>query len=151
VGPARFADATTALIDRLTPPADRPRYPTPAPLPTEPAPDVQAALTALARRPHHKHEHGRLNLAQLHLAGANVRNARLQDANLEGAQLQDASLSNAKLQGALLSGAQLQHASLSGAQLWGAHLGGAQLQGAHLVVLCYFGCVVRWVSSMVAV
>jgi hypothetical protein len=121
--------------------------------PTEPAADVQAALTAIANRPRRPTPtHNRINLAHLHLQfahlphaelrNANLHGARLncaylgganlQGANLTGAELLSASLGDAQLKDARLIGAQLQHADLKGAQLKGAYLGGAQLQGADL-------------------
>jgi hypothetical protein len=101
--------------------------------PSEPDADVQAALTALAARPHRHHEE-RQNLAlhHLHLQGAYLADAQLRSANLSGAQLRDAFLEGAQLRGAFLGDAQFQRAILIKAQLQRAHLHGAQLQGAFL-------------------
>ncbi|MET9231394.1 pentapeptide repeat-containing protein [Lentzea sp. NPDC003310] len=122
-------------------------------LPAEPAPDVQAALTALGSRPEQtKHNRASLNFRQLHvqgvqlsgaqfrkadLRGADLRNADLfeadlQNADLSGANLQNAYLSEANLQNTNLSEANLQNANLSGANLQNANLHGADLQNTHL-------------------
>jgi uncharacterized protein YjbI with pentapeptide repeats len=116
------------------------------------APDVQAALTVLARRQPpprpsgpldlHDSDLRKASLVAANLQGAILAAANLQNAHLSGAQLQEAMLSDAQLQGASLNRAQLQEASLDGADLQGAHLyaanlqeailSGAQLQGAGL-------------------
>jgi uncharacterized protein YjbI with pentapeptide repeats len=106
------------------------------------APDVQAALTVLARRQHLPRLRGRLNLegtdlrkARLEdadLQAASLFNANLQEAILDAANLQGAILYNANLQGALLERAQLQKASFDGANLQEAILDKAQLQEAIL-------------------
>ena len=108
-------------------------------LPEEPAPDVQAALTVLGRRPRHhrRHEpehldlHG-LHLAQADLAGANLTGAQLGGANLTGAQLFRADLTGARLDGANLTRAQLNAANMTDARLFGADLTRAGLDGADL-------------------
>jgi Pentapeptide repeats (8 copies) len=72
-------------------------------LPAEPAPDVQAALTALGHRPHRPLEpRGMLNLGDLHLTraeleGADLTGARLLGANLTGAE----GLTQAQIEAAL--------------------------------------------------
>src|SRR6266511_4073490 len=116
------------------------------------APDVQAALTVLARRQPLPKLRGRLDLeatdlrkarlGDADLKGVSLSSANLQEATLDGANLQRAILHNANLQGALLERAQLQEASFDGAnlqeaildqaQLQAAILDGANLQGAHL-------------------
>jgi uncharacterized protein YjbI with pentapeptide repeats len=102
-------------------------------LPSEPAADVQAALTALGRRSKRdQDERGRLAFYGVHLQGVNLVGAQLRGADLAGAQLQGADLRDAQLQGADLAGAQLWGADLEGAQLQRADLREAQLQGAHL-------------------
>lgn len=84
-------------------------------LPDESTPDVQAALTALCKRPHRaRQERNPINFRELHLEGARPEEARLDGADLSGAQLQRARL----------TGAQLQHANLTGAQPQQAHLAG---------------------------
>jgi hypothetical protein len=93
-------------------------------LPAEPAPDVQAALTALGRRPRRPESEGILNLRALHLAGA-----RLAEANLASAVLVEANLTGAGLQRANLTGAGLWQANLTRAWLWRANLTDAQLGG----------------------
>jgi hypothetical protein len=94
------------------------------------APDVQAALTVLARRePAFGPD---LDLRHKDLRGANLRRAYLEDAVLEGARLQKANLSHAQLRAAHLENARLQGALLYGARMRSASLTGAQLQGAQL-------------------
>ncbi len=97
-------------------------------LPAEPAPDVQAALTALGRRPRRRLESwGMLNLRDLHLTGV-----QLEAADLTGAALGGANLTRAGLDGANLTGARLQGANLTGAVLERANLTGAWLERANL-------------------
>ncbi|MEU0886063.1 pentapeptide repeat-containing protein [Lentzea sp. NPDC005914] len=104
-----------------------------AELPTEPAADVQAALTALGCRPRRfKRERLKLDFHDLHLQGANLASAWLRNANLKGAQLRDANLTLAWLRDTNLMGAQLQGARLGGACLHHADLRGALLQTAEL-------------------
>ncbi|NKE55409.1 pentapeptide repeat-containing protein [Lentzea sp. PSKA42] len=100
-------------------------------LPDELASDVQAAVTALGKRPDRaERERGRINFGNLHLMGAQLSDAQLQGANLLYAQLQGANLLYAQLQGADLTGAQLQGANLRGAQLQDAVVTTEQLQSA---------------------
>lgn len=70
-------------------------------LPPEPEPDVQAALTVLAHRPH------RPQRQAIDLNGLHLTRARLNDANLTGATLYGADLTRAWLTGANLTGALL--------------------------------------------
>ncbi|MFI0454604.1 pentapeptide repeat-containing protein [Actinomadura sp. 6N118] len=91
-----------------------------------PEADVQAALTALGRRPR-RPEHRRIDLSQLHLSGAQLSQLNLRRVNLEGADLSGAYLGMADLRNASLEGAKL-----SGTNLWKANLGGADLEGANL-------------------
>jgi hypothetical protein len=107
------------------------------------APDVQAALTVLARRQPLPKLRGRLDLEASDLRKARLEDANLQDASLAKANLQEAILDaadlqgailyNVNLQGAVLADAKLQQASFDGAKLQGARLERAQLQGAQLV------------------
>lgn len=127
------------------------------------APDVQAALTVLARRRSSPKPSRRLDLhasdlrkaslfradlqaADLRsatLSGAMLLDAELQEAILHGANLQEAILHGANLERAILHGtnlrkgilerANVQQASLWDAQLQGARLDRAQLQGADLL------------------
>jgi uncharacterized protein YjbI with pentapeptide repeats len=166
---ATIAEVLTAFVRGHAPwPPRLPRqYVADAPIEQVPelqvrSPDVQAALTVLARRQPPPKLEGRLDLhatdlrkaslfeanlerasligARLQgatLTGAQLQGANLQDAQLQGtflafAQLQKAFLMNVQLQGAYLIGAQFQGAVLSGAQLQGATLSGAQLQGVSL-------------------
>jgi hypothetical protein len=96
------------------------------------APDVQAALTVLARRQPSPTPSGRLDLHASDLRKAILDGANLQGANLDLANLQKADLRGAQLQGARLDGGNIQKARLDGAQLQGTSLVGAQLQGARL-------------------
>jgi hypothetical protein len=83
--------------------------------PAEPAPDVQAALTALGRRPRRRRERwGMLTLRDLHLA-----RARLEGADLTRAWLEEADLAGAVLKGAKLTRAVLIEADLTRAELAG--------------------------------
>jgi uncharacterized protein YjbI with pentapeptide repeats len=75
--------------------------------------------------------------ANLHLEGADLRDAHLEgaslrDAHLEGASLFSAHLEGANLNEARLEGAHLSNAHLEGANLSSAHLKGANLRAAHL-------------------
>src|SRR6266540_1827984 len=96
-------------------------------LPAEPAPDVQAALTALGHHPRRLEARVMLNLGDLHLARAVLNRADLTDASLGGANLTDAWLT-----GADLTRAQLPAANLTRAQLPGANLTLAVLNRADL-------------------
>jgi uncharacterized protein YjbI with pentapeptide repeats len=115
-------------------------------LPTEPTPDVQAAITALAYRPL-RPELRVVNLTRVYLRHAFLEGANLTGARLDAADLTYASLTGADLTGARLDGANLAYASLAGvnlthaslayarldcADLTGAYLDGAVLAGASL-------------------
>jgi len=138
--------------------------PEPPAAPVRPPPsDVQAALTALVRRPKRPERRSvslvatslaRADLSHANLAGAdltgadlaraNLRNADLSHAILEraslaGADLTDSDLTRADLYVADLSGAILRRADLTfayvrSADLTGANLAGADLTGANLAV-----------------
>jgi Pentapeptide repeats (8 copies) len=120
------------------------------------APDVQAALTVLARRTTPFNDppldlHG-VDLRRAHAYDPHLEGTDFHDAHLEGAVLYDARLNGAilgrthleraylpkvHLEGALLydthlEGANLSDAYLEGALLHGAHLKGADLNGAQL-------------------
>ncbi|MFG3438112.1 pentapeptide repeat-containing protein [Nonomuraea sp. NPDC047897] len=113
--------------------------------------DLQAAMTALARRLADADQgrlrlHGarldRLDLVGADLAGADLSGAVLAGADLTAADLGGATLTGADLRGARLDGARLggarldgvllKAAGLRGADLIGAELGGADLGGANL-------------------
>jgi uncharacterized protein YjbI with pentapeptide repeats len=107
------------------------------------APDLQAALTVLARRQLPPKPSGRLDLHATDLRKAILDGANLREADLDSANLHEASLNGANLWGADLNEANLQRAhlgaranlqmaSLSDADLQGAFLSGAQLQHATL-------------------
>ena len=110
-------------------------------LPLKPAPDIQAALTALGHRPY-RPERQRIGVTGLHLTGANLHHANLWDADLGGtnmngaslhfADLAGANLDRAELHGALLYVADLTAAILTGANLTNARIHGANLTGANL-------------------
>lgn len=100
------------------------------------APDVQAALTVLARRATSRNDPP-LDLHGVDLRRAAASNANLVWVNLKGAHLEGASLGSARLEGASLQGAHLERtflfdADLEGTHLEYAHLEGAILQQAHL-------------------
>jgi Pentapeptide repeats (8 copies) len=96
------------------------------------APDVQAAVTVLGRRPAGRAEHGPVNLASANLFGATVFRANLAGADLDGANLFGADLTCADLRGANLTLADLGCANLAGATLAGANLTLANLTLADL-------------------
>jgi uncharacterized protein YjbI with pentapeptide repeats len=103
-----------------------------------PAPEIQAALTALGRRTRsYETDEQRLNLRQVDLRGVDLQEAHLEGADLKYSRLEGGDLTGAYLAGALLSQAQMERANLQGTHLEGAYLGrahleGATLQGAHL-------------------
>ena len=80
------------------------------------APNVQAALTVLARRQPPPKLSGRLDLSASDLRKASLEDADLQEVSLFNADLQEASLFNANLQGAILYNANLKRALLERAQ-----------------------------------
>jgi hypothetical protein len=104
-------------------------------------PDVQAAVTVIARRKI-QHDDQRVNLAEAdltrqdltaaHLTGAHLNGANLTRANLSKAVLIDATLFGANLTGAKLLGANLTRANLHLAHLDIADLGVANLTSADL-------------------
>jgi len=106
-------------------------------LPVEPTPDIQAALTALAHRPHRLERQPRpIDLTRLHLAGADLRGADLSYADLRGADLTRAQFDDADLTYARFDGAEaweggdptrpdLYRARLTDAGFYGARLTGA--------------------------
>ena len=99
--------------------------------PRTPAPDVQAALTVLAHRPH-RPERQKINLAGLHLAGAWLPGADLVSVWLMDADLTTAMLDHAIMYRACLRGADLARAHLDGADLTDAVLENADLSRADL-------------------
>lgn len=113
--------------------------PSPGPVGRGPAlaPDVQRALTVLARcRPAADGTSDasgtRLDLSRAGLCRAGLPAARLSGVRLRGACFAGAELWKVELRGADLSGARLARANLSGADLDGATLAGANLSGANL-------------------
>jgi hypothetical protein len=94
-------------------------------------PDVQAAITVIARR-NSKNDRRLINLRAVRLTRANLIRGNLTHTVLFGAELRGANLGGANLGGADLSGADLSGASLSGANLGGADLGGAAFPPADL-------------------
>ena len=111
-----------------------------------PAPDVQSALTVLARRnSEHDDPQTQIRLADAYLRGATLRGgsfdrarfrrADLRNARLEGTRLRDAEFREAHLQGAHFHAdaeLALEAADLRGAKFPKAHLEGAHLEDAHL-------------------
>ncbi|MHC5934528.1 pentapeptide repeat-containing protein [Nostoc sp.] len=101
-------------------------------------PDVQAALTVIARRDVNKDpENEQLDLSYTDIRGANLNRANLEQtnlyqANLAGANLREANLAGAILSAANLEGANLYLANLEGTILSAANLKGANLEGANL-------------------
>jgi hypothetical protein len=100
-------------------------------LPARPAPDIQAALTALGHRPH-RPERQPIDLTGLHLVGADLGSANLTGAWLGGANLTGAWLNHANLTGAWLPHANLTRAGLNHANLTRAWLDYANLTDAGL-------------------
>jgi uncharacterized protein YjbI with pentapeptide repeats len=99
------------------------------------APDIQAALTVLARVRFTQFASGaiaRLDLQATDLRKADLHHAHLEWANLRGAHLEEANLARAHLERADLVGAHLQRAFLHDAQLKEADLRGAHLEEANL-------------------
>jgi hypothetical protein len=105
------------------------------------AADVQAAMSALCRRPRAP-DHDLLELSMVDLHGADLREAKLVGADLHysdlsgtdlsGADLYLADLTGARLLAAVLRGADLHQADLRAALLWHARLDGADLRGTDL-------------------
>jgi len=98
-------------------------------------PDVQAAVTVLARRA------VRADDPPLDLSGSLLPEARLDGARLAGADLRGADLRGTSLRGADPAGAHLEESLLCGAQLQGADLAGARLAGARV------SAATRWPSG----
>ncbi len=112
---------------------------------TEPAADIDAAMTALARRPR-RDEPNRPDLRAAKLVGLSVRSmdfsgpprltrmfltaADLRRADFRGADLRGTIATAADLRHALLHRADLRQASFDAADLRGAYLDGARLAGA---------------------
>ncbi|MCW5317397.1 pentapeptide repeat-containing protein [Nostoc sp. KVJ3] len=95
--------------------------------------DIQAALTVIGRRKSENDpENQRLDLCNIDIRGADLREAKLQKADLREANLQGAELTKANLQGADIFGANLQEANLRQANLEGAKLIGINLRKANL-------------------
>jgi type II secretory pathway component PulM len=108
--------------------------PSHVPIPEEerlPRPDVQAAVTVVARRDA-KRDILPIDLTGADLAGANLARADLASADLAGATLVRANLVRANLTRAHLRDAYLNSAYLNSANLTGATLTGAVLIDAHL-------------------
>ncbi|MER7455767.1 pentapeptide repeat-containing protein [Micromonospora sp. NPDC126480] len=118
--------------------------PTPSPLPegcpektAKPtrtlAADVQAALTAIGRRPVDPGlPPARIDLTGVDLTGADLVRLHLNGAQLSSADLSSANLFEAHLEQAVLRNARLTHATLRHAHLSGADLSGADLSDADL-------------------
>jgi hypothetical protein len=109
----------------------------------ERAPDAQAAVTVLIRRPEVDRYQPPLNLSGLDLHGVDMANlvfvegeedpfADLRNADLRNTDLRGSQLSGVLFEGADLTGADLSGAYLSGAEFWQARLNKANLAGADL-------------------
>jgi uncharacterized protein YjbI with pentapeptide repeats len=115
-----------------------------ASMPAQLLPDLQAALTVIGRRSvEHESDFEKLNhgvgldLSNLNLGGALLRNADLRrvgfkGTNLQGANLGNANLSRCSLNGAILKDANLYEANLSWADVRDVDFQGAVLMFAHL-------------------
>jgi uncharacterized protein YjbI with pentapeptide repeats len=122
----------------------------------EPRVDVQAALTVIGRRPHHRREYERRQGLFIDLSGANLQNANLiggnfNDAMFSKAQMQKARLHKSHLRGADLSEAQLQRAFFDGADLkdvdaWAADFSGASMDDVVLRGAKFFAAGLEAVS-----
>ena len=112
----------------------REQWPLPDPDSTVPErqtrPDVQAAITVIARRDADR-DRDPVNLAGVNLTRANLSRAKLSSVNLDHADLTGAWLNDALLADAVLGGAILTDAVLGGADLTGAFLS-ANLSRANL-------------------
>jgi uncharacterized protein YjbI with pentapeptide repeats len=86
----------------------------------------------------------RLDLRQVNLSGANLREADLSKADLTGANLSGVNLTQARLYAASMTGTNLSHANLAGSILNGAIFIEADLSGANL-----FSANLRSVASMI--
>ncbi|MEH2240587.1 pentapeptide repeat-containing protein [Nostoc sp.] len=95
--------------------------------------DIQAALTVIGRRNKNDQQNQRLDLSNINIRGAKLREGNLQKADFSKGNLQKADFSKANLQEATLIEANLQGAILRGANLQGAILIEANLQGAILI------------------
>jgi hypothetical protein len=121
------------------------------------APDIQAAMGVLGRRPPSRDEPtiylSRVDLRSIALRRARLNGAKLRYANLaravleavwlERSDLTAADLRRAFLEGAHLNGANLSRAYLQGANLRRADLSNANLQGANLADTILDGTVLR--------
>jgi Pentapeptide repeats (8 copies) len=102
------------------------------------APDVQAALTVLSRKPVCKdhvesNEPGRLDLSETDLRRAILPNAQLQGADLSKARLEGANLRGAHLEGANLTGVNVGRFDPTSTRYqFGTDLSGAYLTGAKM-------------------
>jgi hypothetical protein len=96
------------------------------------APDIQAALTVLGRRPPPPRKTDPLLLHHADLRDAGLVEANLERADLRGAHLERADLRGADLRKADLRGAHLERADLRGADLRKADLRGVHLEEARL-------------------
>jgi hypothetical protein len=95
--------------------------------------DIQAALTVLGRRNYQQDPANQyLDLSNIDIRGAILKNAHLQGANLKNANLQAVDFSDANLQSANLEAANLEKAKLAVANLQATQLKGANLQEASL-------------------
>jgi hypothetical protein len=94
-------------------------------------PDVQAAVTVIARR-NTAYDRDRINLDGSILPAISITAAKFSSVDLAAADLRSSLLAGADLSGADLTGADLTDASLPGSDLTGADLAGADLTNADL-------------------
>lgn len=115
---------------------------------------IQAALDVIAKRNiTHDPEDQQLDLSNIDMRGANLRQSNLQGANLYRVNLTGANLSEANLCGTILTAANLSGANLAGANLSGsilsaanltdADLSGANLNGANLYLASLQGVILH--------
>ncbi|HEY9802236.1 MAG TPA: pentapeptide repeat-containing protein [Leptolyngbyaceae cyanobacterium] len=94
---------------------------------------IQAALDVIAKRNiRHDPENEQLDLSNIDMRGANLRQGNLEGANLYRVNLSGANLSEANLSETILTAADLSGANLAGANLSGSILSAANLTGADL-------------------
>jgi uncharacterized protein YjbI with pentapeptide repeats len=90
------------------------------------APDVQAALTVLARRPKVPDEQ------EIYLSRTDLRKARMVEGRWDGMICAHSNLAGARLRGSSLVGAAFDHSDLRGAYFYNAILVGAKLRDTRL-------------------
>ncbi|RAO40510.1 Non-specific serine/threonine protein kinase [Micromonospora saelicesensis] len=97
-------------------------------LPTEPGPDVQAALSVLGNRP----RSGRTRQVIVDLSGLNLQGVNLSGTSFVGANFTNCDLRRTNLQGVNLNGADLRCVDLSNVRISGATIERADLENAKM-------------------